>query len=160
MSSFFKNIKPKDIMFSLILLVVVTSLAVVNLAAKYRTKTGEGEGSRIAKFEITEAGVSTIDISGLDFYPGYYATHELQIHNKSEVAINYTVTASNIGDLPLEFEIDGNVGSPLNFTKLLVPNGENKVYNLVVRWPEEFNDPAYSGKVDLVKITVNAVQAD
>lgn len=160
MGSFLKKLKLKDIMFSLILLVVVTSLAVVNLAAKYRTKSSDGEESRIAKFDITEEGVTTLDISGEGFYPGYQITEQLQIHNKSEVAINYSVSVTTIGVLPLEIEIDGVIGNPLNFTKYLLPNGENQTYDIIVRWPAELNDPRYSGMVDLVKITVSATQAD
>lgn len=160
MRSFFGKLTLRDVMFSLILLVVVTSLTVVNLAAKYRSSTGSDDSARIAKFEITETGVSTFDISTESFYPGYEVTKELQIHNKSEVAVDYTVTASTSGVLPLEIEIDGDAGNPLTFSRQLVPNGAMTVFDITVRWPEEYNDVEYSGKLDLLKLTVSVTQAD
>jgi len=131
----------------------------------YITVTAAEDTARVARFEISESGLQEHYITA-SIIPGESAVQELKIQNKSEVAVEYTIKVEKLTDnLPVAFRIgetesEGNV---FTYTQTLQPNetAEN-TYTLELIWPDtpEARDPAYSRQVDLLKVTVSAVQKD
>lgn len=100
----------------------------------------------------------------------------------SEVGQEYTITIATTGNLPLEYAITqktavttsqsaeeaADTGSYVTpapekanvWTGGLLPSGTETThqYTLTVRWPQEQNNYRYSEEIDLVTLTVDAVQ--
>lgn len=142
-----------------VLLVITAALGSITYSS-YVTEFSGKDQARVAKFEITESGVYEGMITA-QLSPGESDTATLVIHNKSEVAVEYTVTVTNVhGNLPLVFAVDGNGASEGEYTysDVLAPGSTEKSYVLEIIWPLEENSYLFSGKVDSIKISVDVSQ--
>ena len=150
------------IVAALLFLVMLTSTLAGNLLAKYATGTENEETAQVAKFKITETGVMEIDVTTEKIKPGMTIIQPITVQNESEVAVNYTLTASTTGNLPLTLEMDGQQGEKrLVFSQNLTPNDKSAhEYNLRIIWPESENDPKYIKMIDVVKLSLSVVQID
>lgn len=129
------------------------------LYARYVSSASGEDAARVARFDVTEAGDLKTSFSAL-ISPGETVKKTVTVKNNSEVAITYTVSAENLFDnLPLTFEFTKqSEQSP----ELYLAAGETADFSLSIYWPTDNgkNDVSYSGKVDLVQLTLSAVQAD
>ena len=152
----------------LLALVLVTSGIVTGRYARYVTTATYEDGARVAKFNIMEEGKFVTQMRA-DIAPGI--TKELiAIKNYSEVAVEFTVTVDNVYDnLPLTFEIwDGdttlskseNADGVVTFTGSVGPMQQERVLQLGIVWPAGSGNLQYCGRVDLIRVTVDAVQID
>ena len=145
----------------------------VGLHARYTSGAAASDGARVAKFEITEDGLGAVEqldvLIDADLVPGEIHTKTLTIQNKSEVAVEYTITVKNMtGNLPLQFKVHEMDTTPAegeySCSARLEPNEtEVNTYTLQIIWP---TDPAtncdtkFVGMVDQVKVSISAVQID
>lgn len=144
----------------LLALVMLSSTLVGNLLAKYATATEGTDSARVAAFSITESGVFEIDVDNVMLKPGDVLEQPISVKNDSEVSVRYTLVASTTGNLPVIFEVDGNSGNPLTFTKDIEANDAGQNYILKIVWPEENNDAKYMRMVDVVKLSLTVAQND
>ena len=146
------------IIVSLLVLVIISFTVVGNLVAKYSVGADVDEVARVAKFNIIEEGITSIDIGTKKFKPGYSIAQPIKIKNDSEVAVRYTLTVSSTGNLPLDLAIVDH--NQLIVSEKLPPNSDEIEYNLLISWPEEITDPAYSSMVDSIKLLLAVEQLD
>lgn len=178
-----KTYRPKQLSFRAALLLFCLLLATlgtgVGLHARYTAGAAASDGARVAKFEISETGMEDIQGTELlitaDLVPGETHTKELTIQNKSEVAVEYTVTVKNVtGNLPLTFDVVAAAGSAAvssvtkdeetgeyYFSARLEPSETTaNTYTLQIIWPADKSSTQYVGMVDKVKVSISATQID
>lgn len=143
-------------------ILVASVLATGVTLSGYVSSTMGNDQARVAKFEIVEPGYQEVLVTA-DLVPGEQKSQVLEVQNKSEVAVEYTIAVKNTtNNLPLTFTVDGvgETGGEFSYTAVLQPNDSMRSYTLQVIWPKEMSSPQYSGMVDLLKVTVSAVQKD
>lgn len=154
----------------LLLLVLVSTGMVSGQFARYVTRASGADSARVASFEITQTGALTESFTAT-LSPGASYSSSVEVTNTSEVAVRYSITVSNPeNNLPLEFsavDSDNNAltaetaGSTCTLTGFLPANGaESETYTLTIKWKAAETDDSYAGKVDLIRITLTAAQAD
>lgn len=161
--------KEKWIMYTLavlLCLVLTTFWLMCNMYAKYSAQASGSDSARIAKFNVTETGTATQQIKA-NVYPGFSKTYNVDVTNASEVAITYSMDIQNkYENLPLEFKmLDSNDNEITSKSiDISATDHEPHTYKLQISWPKDANasatDPDYAGKVDVIEITLNAVQKD
>lgn len=145
-----------------------------NVYAKYTTSSSGGDGARVARFEVTEAGIAT-QVIAVELAPGETRSYEVSVTNKSETAIDYRITAVNqYNNLPLTiemYELNGD-GSSTNESESAKHVDMGKInandmtkhrYQLRISWDKNTpgnSSPEYAGKADLLTVTLEAAQAD
>ena len=159
-SLFCKDNIIRFIMLSLLIMVVLSFSLVGNLLAKYSTGAGNSETARVAKFKITESGISTVSISSEKFRPGFTFEQPVEITNESEVAVNYVLSKTTTGNLPLRFELNSEDFTSSTYSDTIEPNSEKRAYVMKVIWPESENDLKYAGMVDSIKLMLTVNQVD
>lgn len=141
----------------LILLVAVTTSVVVERFASYKTADSDSDAARVAKFQITEAGTLTKDLT-VDIAPGEQIENTVVVTNGSEVTVDYIVDAQALYEnLPLTITVlDGETES----TQARLDAGQSKTLTIRITWPSDQNDDAYAGQVDMVRVILTASQVD
>ncbi len=136
------------------------------LFAKYTT-AGDGEDSaRVATFDvkITEGSMAFSENFLLEIVPNEnapVAVGSLTVANNSEVAVAYTITVENITqNIPLIFKVGDSteVTGSCSFTYTMAP-GSVQECDFSVIWKPS-GALKYMGMVDLINISVTAVQID
>ena len=149
-------------------LFVVSSHLTGGLFAKYMTYDAAGDDARVAKFEIVD-GLSTYgeNISIALDTPGKPVTLSVQLQNKSEVTVSYTVKATKITDnLTIDFSVGGhkeNVkkGSETQIvSSVLPPNMDSPISMDISVILSENTDPNRAGMPELIEIVVVTEQVD
>lgn len=156
----------------LLFLTLLSTHLCSGLYARYTTTASGSDSARVARFEIEDGTVGTWkeDVVISELRPSESVVESMtcaNIVNKSEVAVAVTLNVENVYDnLPLEFVLlrnDTVVAGPaverVDLTYNVAPNDEEPV-KLGVYWPPEENDPEYSGRVDLLRLTVRVEQID
>lgn len=146
-------------------LLVATLIATGVTFSGYVTEAQGSDSARVAKFEVSEitSGETTLLLLDLDTTqvvgPGMTMEHPIVVKNNSEVAIRYTLTATqttfNLPKLTFTFV---NVDDSSSGAEL-APGAEGS-YKLQISWPENANDIKYAGQVDLIQLTLRAEQVD
>lgn len=153
----------------LLMLVLVTSGMVSGRFARYVTTATYEDSARVAKFNIVETKGAAFTQIPAKITPGE-TTEYISVKNYSEVAVEFTIKVeSPYKNIPLMFRItDGETvlkatekaNETLTFTGTIGPGQEDKQYQLVIVWPEDPDNIDYIGRVDLIQVTLNAVQVD
>ena len=130
------------------------------LYARYSSSDAGEDASRVAKFEITKNKEHISEQLVLSLAPGTMVS-EIEVYNKSEVSVAYTLNVENVSkNLPLQFQIDEEPPSANSILKEKeMPPDTMYQYKFSVIWPKE-NALQDMGKVDLIQITIDAVQID
>lgn len=166
------------------LLVAIAGMVVLPATyARYRTQVqGNGTASIAAWGSASAISKITIDVSQL--YPGSEQAYKFEITNTkggvvSDTAQEYSIIVETTGNLPLEFALasegqaaqgsqfvtgTGNMtvnGGKAEATGGFLPVGTSvtHTYTLTASWPEGSTAADYSDEIDLVTLTVDAVQA-
>ena len=135
----------------LLILVMLSTSLVVGRYARYTSMATGSDSARVAKFEVVVSDSQTQFVSVL-IQPGETAEKVFTVENKSEVAMLLKFQVDNkYSNLPLHFQ---------NPVSGVVAPGETKMVPLEITWLADDNDDVYMGKVDLLEITVQAVQVD
>ena len=158
----------------LLMLVLVSTSMVTGRYARYTTSASGEDSARVARFSVTdtistEAGkhFSTSNEVDILFTPGYIHPVTIIVANDSEVAISYTVTPEvPYNNLGLQFSMSkkqadnsyASLGAGVYGCEL-APN-EDAEFILYITYPSTGNDQLNMGKVDIVRLTLNATQID
>lgn len=156
----------------LLVLVMLSTSMIAGRYARYVTTATFEDSARVARFniieELNEEKLFT-DV-GARVQPGMTTLEGITIKNYSEVMVDFTITVTSPFDnLPLSFEMkDGetelkktvSANGVITFIGRIGPNQQEKAFKLFISWPIEENSPQYSGKVDVIRISVNAIQVD
>ena len=161
----------------LLMLVLVTSGMVSGRYARYVTTATYEDSARVAKFNIVETRGAALTQIPAKIAPGE-VTEYISVRNYSEVAVEFTIKVeSPYKNIPLKFRIveesvengetvetvleeTEKVNEPLTFNGTIGPGQTEKQYRLVIVWPEDPDNIDYIGRVDLIQVTLNAVQVD
>ena len=144
-------------------LLVASLIATGVTFSGYVTEAKGSDTARVAKFEVTETGHQFMDVSTSNLYPGAVVYHTIQVNNKSEVAIRYTISHTRAtNNLPLTLAVvdkGSETGQVITNGGELAP-GENGTYFLKIQWPADMNSVEYAGQVDLIRLGLRAEQID
>ena len=149
---------------------------VSDLYARYAESEKSSDSARVAAFSITQEG-TIFDTIQAEVTPGTTQSAELTITNKSEVAMEYTLTVENVtGNLaPLKFTLkNADADTPpvttekyengLSITSARQIAGDHTdKYTLNIVWEPsavEEDDLALMGMVDYITVSVTATQVD
>lgn len=130
---------------------------------------------------VAAAQLSTeISSSTENLLPGGAQEITFEVTNSSElinsdVNLDYSITVASTGNLPLSYTLQCGGISAGNGTGIvsqtvatgseisggLLPGGKQVTHNytLIVAWPAENNSAEYADEIDLITVTVKAVQA-
>ena len=163
----------------LLCLVLASSWLLCNIYARYSSEASGSDSARVAKFEVTETGTLRSQIQD-EFYPGFTKTYAVSVTNKSEVTIEYVMNVKNkYKNLPLQFQMLDKNGNAITSdstatqdydlserAEIPAEDAQEHTYQLEISWPigtsegENSQDPDYAGKVDVIEITLEAIQKD
>lgn len=165
----------------LLCLTLVSFWMTSNIYARYTAEATGSDSARVAKFSVTETGVTgENDLTksfDLAIAPGESKEYRVQVTNESEVAIDYVISAKNKYDnLPLKFSIadvtDGsNTAASSSYSEIsgqtagtiAANDGKTHIYSLTVSWSKDSADQAdesYAGMADVLVVTLEAKQKD
>lgn len=135
------------------------------LYARYVSKGEGSDNSRVAQFNVTETSDDLTAELLFELEPGTHE-YEISVSNKSEVAVGYTIAVSNrTKNIPLQFEVrtkeSANGETTLDsFEKeFVMASNSESIFVLRIYWDPE-NADEFMGMVDLIDITLKAVQKD
>ena len=146
----------------LLTLVLISSAMLSGMYARYSTTASGSDAARVAKFDIHKDGNLISDLP-LEYIPGQSGSYTLIVTNRSEVAVNSTLTVQRLtNNLPLTLELNGERFTDNKSVSVnLAPNSVDTVtYTLTVAWPENQNAAAYSYELDAIRVHVRAKQID
>ena len=161
----FKNLKPHVVLLRtaavLLVLVSVSTSMVAGRYARYTTTVTATGSARVAKFEVNGTGALLTENIAVSIIPGGSDETQFSVENASEVSVEYTIAVDNpYHNFPLGFQIKVNgVPHDLPYTAEMLP-GQTINYTLVTAWTGNDYSLSYSGKVDLIEISVSATQID
>ncbi len=152
-----QSVKPRSmriILFTLLYLAILSTIVTSFTVSFYSSKTSGDAQAQVATFAAEySSGAQTITLSLSDMKPGDTRVIALEVENKSDVSISYSLQASCIGHLPLSFSI-----SPATGTLLL---GDGKAaHTMTVTWPPEQKDAQLATEIDAVTVTLQYEQLD
>lgn len=130
------------------------------LYAKYTTKDASEDAARVAEFDVTEECLLLEKDIIFGIRPGG-CTYEIKVNNKSEVAIDYRISVVNTSKtMPLKFQIDdGAAGEDHAQASNHLSVNHSDMYSVKILWNVD-GALEYMGMVDLIRISVEAVQVD
>ena len=157
---------------ALLCLTMVSLHFVSGLYAKYVTSDSVSDNARTASFYLEAEGPLSRHFR-LELIPGDSFHQKLEVVNRSEVTMEYTLVIRNeTGNLPLTyvFQKDGDptpyvpVNGAYTIEKTLDPGEQGDTFYLDITWPVDV-DPvdsnlAYMGMLDYISIKINATQVD
>ena len=142
------------IAFILLGLCLLASHFASQYAARYVSGDFSGDDARVAIFDFTvtselTAGVERLHIQGMK--PGDTKSYEVTITNKSEIAIQCTVSAQNVTE---------SLRVTMSTVQKEIAIGESTTITFVIEWDLEKNSLDFMGKSDVVQLTVDVSQID
>ena len=145
----------------LTILVLLSGSLAAGRFARYVSTVTASDSVKVAKFEVREDSALLTEHVAVSSIPGGVAETPIVVTNASEVAIEYSVAVDNpYENFPLSFQIKvGETLYDMPFTAQMAPEQGETTYTLVTTWSGAA-DISYSGKVDLIEITVSATQID
>ncbi|MBR4289272.1 MAG: hypothetical protein IKT52_01375 [Oscillospiraceae bacterium] len=155
---------------ALLMLVLVTSGMVSGRFARYVTTAAYEDGARVAKFNIVEAKGEFLTQMRANIAPGT-SVETISVQNYSEVAVEFTIKVESLYDnIPLYFQVwdksgsklaeSGSVNGDLTFTGTIGAGRQEEEFQLCIHWPVDETNINYCGRVDLIQVTMDAVQID
>ena len=128
-----------------------------DLYARYTIRTNGTDSGSVASFSFTdnlEAQTAQFVVSASELYPGKTVDLTTAVTNNGEVAIQYVIKIVNVThNLPIAIEditLDSQVIAPQSTDTVVIS----------LEWPKDENSISYAEKSDVIRITVEVVQAD
>ena len=142
----------------------VTSYMMSGLYARYFTTDSAGDGARVARFEFSDDLSSQYEQFTAEsslMYPGCEVPMQIEIVNNSEVSLQYVVTIRNLtSNLPILLKSDGETQSTVTIRSEVIHPSSAGDLQFSIFWPKEENSVSFTRKMDVFRITVQAVQVD
>ena len=129
-------------------LTIIALSLIVTTYSKFVTSKIDDHKSAVAKFDVSEVLVNggAEQILTVKLKPGEEITEYVSVTNSGDVLVKYTIEVINTtNNLPLTF-----TGS----TNTIAPHTSDVTCEINISWPSSNNDPSYSGKVDVIKISI------
>ena len=134
----------------LLILVFLSTAMVTGRYARYISSASSEDSARVAKFHVTVS--EETELISVPIQPGQTAEMFFSVTNDSEVAVALAYEVKNVhNNLPLEF---------LHPVSDAVGPGKTVDVPLKITWPAGQSNDNYIGMVDLLEISVRAVQVD
>lgn len=151
---------------------IVSSYLTAGIFARFVSSDTASDSARVATFNVDKQGALTTSFAA-EFVPDVPCYKEIVVQNKSEVAIEYTITIlnkSNNMDLWFRFGTDEddlrkNTLTPevATYTTYFASSSEQKRYVLEIIWKssgDPLRDLEYMGAVDQIAVTLIATQVN
>lgn len=151
---------------------IVSSYLTAGMFARFVSSDTASDSARVATFNVDKRGALTTSFAA-EFVPGVPCYKEIIVQNKSEVAIEYTITIlnkSNNMKLSFRFGTDENDLRPMTetsegytYTTYFASSSKEQRYVLEITWipsDDPAYDLAYMGAVDQIAVTLMATQVD
>lgn len=177
--------KERWILYTLVVLlcmVLASFWLMCNIYARYSTQASGSDSARVARFDVQETGTLSEQIINANVYPGFSERYTVGVTNNSEVTIEYVMNVKNkYNNLPLQFRMLDSAGKEITTNsseasseyalsksdEIVAGDSTEHTYQLEISWPvsqtnegEDSQDPDYAGKVDVIEITLKAIQKD
>ena len=135
--------------YCLIILSTITiCLAIISLSL-VATTISKYVSSKIDVSELLENG-GIEQVLNVNLKPGESITENVIVTNSGDVQIRYSISIINeTSNLPLTFT---------SYDGVINPHTSNQSCPITISWPEDKNSPSYSGKVDVIKISISVEQ--
>ena len=139
-----------------IYLLVVSLIVVPVTFSKYVATSSGGAELDIATFDVSyiakRNGVTLDWSTGSSIKPGDTLTYSFAVKNDSNVAIQYTVEATNITNNITPLIVTGASG--------VISMGVTDTVTCTIEWPSTAADPQYCGMSDIISFTITVIQKD
>lgn len=153
--------------YTLFTLVVISSIIVVNIYAKYIIRDEQSSESSVASFSVNvniEDTTNTITINesiDYQFTPGSKINLAISLNgNKNEVKVKYSISFKTLNNLPLEIKYKDVNLEENSIVGEINPLESTVIENIIIEWPNESNLYSYSGQIDLITAVVVIEQVD
>lgn len=158
----------------LLCLVLVTTVLVSGVFARFSVGDSGTDSARVAAFAVSGTGFTQTVNLGVKMNPGDEADRakhfSFLVTNDSEVSVDYIVNIRNTtGNLPLVLNVQDasaadlakfNTADGYTYRATLGANSGARNFEFALSWPAADNDLVYSGQLDNIAVTVTAAQAD
>ena len=150
----------------LFFLVIISSVLVVNIYAKYFAKDDDQDSSTVASFEMNVDvldGTTSTQILEYEMTHGYKIFLDININgSNNDVKVDYTITIYTLDNLPLEITHDGENIKLTGISGSINPHGSVSIEDILIEWPNTIDnlDNKYSGEIDLITVVVEIEQVD
>ncbi len=166
------------VLVALIALLLISSVLLGGLYARYVSKDSIGDQARVAKFDIVETGSVFQEAFAISLDPAlddkgaaYAAVKNgaVVLTNQSEVSVRCTFSTESTENLPLLYswscaELDAEIDAVNRTVSFLLPaNDTAKVFDLAVEWDvstEKNREFVYNRQVDGIILSVYCEQID
>lgn len=148
----------------LFLLVILSSIFVVNIYAKYFERDEQQDSATVASFGIdvdVVDGNTQTQILDYEMTPGYKILLDVNFKGSTnDVKVSYNIMLYTLDNLPLEITYDGNDIKSTGISGTLNPHESLLIEDIQIEWPIDILDYKYSGEIDLITVVVEIVQVD
>lgn len=154
------------ISFILFSLVVISSILVVNIYARYTFNERNENESNVASFDID---VDVLDSNTLtqildyEMNPGSIILLDVNLNgDNNDVKVKYKITVTTLNNLPLEITHNGSNIKTTGITGEINPHDSISISDIQIEWVEsiENNNYKYSGEIDLITVTIEIEQVE
>lgn len=152
--------------FILFILVIISSLLVVNIYAKYFARNEGGNSSSVASFDIDVDVVDgTTSSQTLEYQMTPGAQILLDVNFKgtnNDVKTAYKIMLYTLDNLPLQITYNSNNIETTGISGEINPHSSLSIEDILIEWPNTLDnlDYKYSGEVDMIKVVIEIVQVD
>lgn len=143
-------------------LLLVFAMIVPGTASRYDSDASGSDTAAVAKFQVTSTGAEIFTLT--EVAPGFLhadtgtsehdsVSHEIRLHNQSDVTVAYRISCHSYGNLPLTFSISNAMGT-------MAAGADSEKITITITWPADKNDVSYASEVDVIWVTVSCEQVD
>lgn len=154
------------ILICLVYLLLVIFAVAPTAYSKFTSSSSGNDSAIVAKFDVDigvyDGDTPVFSFALSDIAPGYEKQYKFVINNQSDVTVKTTFNVSTLGELPLDFTAKQGTSpaAAANGYNVTLAGGANTTITMTVSWPEDKNDPIYSGLIDLVELSLVTEQVD
>lgn len=153
--------------YLLFTLVVISSIFVVNIYAKYIIKQQESNESSVASFLVdvdikdTTNALTINENINYEFTPGSKVNLDITLNGeKNEVKVKYTISIKTLNNLPIKISHNSVNLEDNSITGEINPLENSFIDDIIIEWPQENNLYSYSGQIDLITVSIVIEQID
>ena len=153
--------------YLLFTLVVISSIFVVNIYAKYIIKQQESNESSVASFLVDvdikdTTNVLTINENiNYEFTPGSKVNLDIALNGENnEVKVKYIISIKTLNNLPIKISHNSVNLEDNSITGEINPLENSFIDDIIIEWPQENNLYSYSGQIDLITVSIVIEQID